>query len=690
MSITLALALALAFSDPPSGHYDGAIDIPGAALAIDADWSERDGALTGDLSIPQQGAKDLPLVGVKQDGAKIEFRLDGVPGDPTFDGEVSSDAATIRGKFTQGGQSFPFHLERLGSGAKSAREALATFAADLDAARAAFDVPGCAVVVVSHDEVVFAGGCGLRDVEGKKPVTSQTLFAIGSSTKAFTTLLLATLVDERKLDWDQPVRTWLPEFRMHDAVATDRMTPRDLVTHRSGLPRHDLMWYGIPTSREDIVKALQYLEPSKDFRTDFQYNNLMYVTAGVLAQRVGGAAWEDLVTKRILEPLGMKRVNFSVHRSQEDADFAKPYARKEGAVATIPFRDIGNVGPAGSINACVDDLAPWLRLQLSDGTIDGKRIVSSAALADLHEPRIPLPPSDGKDLRGVGYALGWFVDEYRGYRRVQHGGNIDGFSALVCLVPSEKIGVAVLTNCNATGLPERAARLAIDRLVGLKTEPWMEQTHAALLIGDRAEATAKETKDAGRHEGTSPAHPLDEYVGDYEHPAYGRISIAHDGDALACIFHAVRSPLAHYHFETFELGKGEPDALLEGARLLFRTDVDGDVVAIEMALEPAVDPIVFRRQSDAKLKDPKYLAAFAGEYALAGKVVKVALEGDKLVTTVPGQPPYELAPLRNDRFELKALKGFKLRFRRDASGAVTSAIFEQPDGTFVAERKPAQ
>ena len=280
-----------------------------------------------------------------------------MPGDPAFTGKLDAGHKTIKGTFTQGGKSFPFRLEAGIDPVMSAKGALIGFDSFVNEAIKAWEVPGLALGIVKDGRIILAQGYGFRDIEGKLPVTPKTLFAIGSCTKAFTTFVMGTLVDEGKLDWDAPVRNYIPEFRMYDRVATELMTPRDLVTHRSGLPRHDLVWYNATISRKKIVDRLPYLVPSETFRSKFQYNNLMFMTAGYLVERVTGQSWEDTVRHRIFEPLGMTGSNFSVKDSQKTADFAKPYADRDDKVVEVPFRDISNAGPAGSINSNVEDMA---------------------------------------------------------------------------------------------------------------------------------------------------------------------------------------------------------------------------------------------------------------------------------------------------------------------------------------------
>jgi len=291
-------------SDSAAGRWKGAIDAPGAQLAVDIRLIEASGAWTGTITIPDQHAKDLPLEKIDIQRDAVTFAIAGVPGEPTFHGKLASGGDKLAGNFAQGGATMTFALQR-SKPAEDALAALAGFDEWLDAAREAWKVPGIAVAIVHGGEMVYAKGSGLRDIDSKLPVTPDTLFAIGSSTKAFTTFVLATLADEGKLDWDAPVRRYIPEFRLHDPMASERITARDLVTHRSGLPRHDALWYNSPLTRAEMVRRIQYLPESKDFRTEFQYNNLMFMTAGYLAERISGTSWEELVRARIFQPLAM-------------------------------------------------------------------------------------------------------------------------------------------------------------------------------------------------------------------------------------------------------------------------------------------------------------------------------------------------------------------------------------------------
>jgi CubicO group peptidase (beta-lactamase class C family) len=351
--------------------------------------------------------------------------------------------------------------------APAASRQLEGFADFIEGVRSRWNVPGVSVAVVKDGEVIMGEGFGYRDLERRLPVTTKTIFAIGSSTKAFTTMTFATLVDEGKLDWETPVRSYLPWFAMHDQMATERMTPRDLVTHRSGLPRYDHLWYNNTTStRRDLVHRLRYLAPSADLRTVFQYQNLMYLTAGYLAGEIAGNDWETLVRERIFEPLGMNSANFSVTESQETDDFALPYVEKDGGVRQVDFRNIDLVGPAGSINANVEDMTKWLLLHPNRGKHGDRQIVSDPQMAEMHRAHMamsaPFIPLDEND--GASYGLGWFIETYNGDRLDHHGGAIDGFLGQVAFIPKHNFGVVVQTNLRGSLVPFIIAYNALDRL----------------------------------------------------------------------------------------------------------------------------------------------------------------------------------------------------------------------------------
>ncbi|BDU75565.1 serine hydrolase [Mesoterricola sediminis] len=681
-------ALLCAQGADPAGRWEGAIEIPGSPLQVQLELAQAAGAWTGRLSIPQQGAKDLAVDRLQVGGGKVAFILPGIPGEPAFRGELA--AGGLQGQFSQGGRTFPFRLARAGAAADAARRVLEGLDAEIERIRADWKVPGLSVAVVKGGEVVLAKGYGLRDTARKLPMTADTLLAIGSVTKSFTTAVMASLVDEGRLSWESPVRTWIPWFRLQDPVATDRMTPLDLVTHRSGMPRHDMLWYNASASREDMVRRLRHLEPNKDFRTDFQYNNAMFLTAGYLTEVVSGAAWEENVRARVFRPLGMDRANFSVADSRKDADFSEPYEEeKDGSIRLVPMRNITNVGPAGAINASAREMAAWLKLHLGDGRVGGRQVLSPASLTFLHTPRMLTgAPQTQPEVVPGGYAPGWFTDVYRGHLRVYHGGNIDGFSAMAMLLPSDGLGIVVLANLGGTAARDLLPRVIIDRLLGLEARDWsgegLAQKREALAKAREGEAR----KRMARKPGTAPSHPLADYAGTYEHPGYGTATVTLEGGRLVLACNGIRTPFEHWHYDVFNGLKAE-DPVFEDQKLQFLTGLDGDIDALAMGLEPAVAPIRFVRKAEARLSDPAFLARFEGTYVLGSQTeARVFLRGQVLSLDVKGQATRELEPLRGTRFAIKGLPSFFVQFTLPGAGPATEVQFDQPNGIFTAPRKP--
>lgn len=690
--LAVVIAAAAAAPPPPSGRWEGSIQLPGTELAVIVDLAAaEDGSLSGDIDIPLQGAKDLALSGITVDGDRVEFAIAGIPGDPRFAGTLVEDGRSIVGDFTQGGASYPFMLKRTGeaqvSRRKSVEELLAGFDAFVAEQMKVWKVPGLALAIVKDGKVVLERGYGQRDVAAGLPADSETLFAIGSSTKAFTALDLAILVDEGKLAWDEPVTSYMPDFALQDETATGLMTPRDLLTHRSGLPRHDLMWYGSSATRAEMYERLRHLAPSASIRNRFQYQNLMYMTAGLLVERLTGAPWETFTKERILAPLGMESTVFSVPDAQASGKIAKPYELEEETetLAEMKYRDIQALGPAGTIYSSANDMAAWLLLQLGDGARGETRIVTAAQLAETHKPQtVGESPFVFPEKPIVLYGMGWFVQPYRGHARIHHGGNIDGFSAMVSLMPDENAGAVILANLNGTPLPMILADAIHDRLLEEEPIDWSGRFAARR---DQVKALAKESEQAQaaeRRSGTKPSHPLSEYVSEYEHPAYGVLTIGpgKERETLVLGYNTFSVPLEHWHFDIFRITEGE----LERVLVSFGGNLKGDIETITVPLEPSVDPIVFTRRAPASMSEPAFLERFVGEYALGPQTITISRRGKALVATIPGQPTYELVPYRGTEFNLKAMKGYSVRFKVEG-GRATEAVFLQPDGVYAAKRK---
>jgi len=551
-------------------------------------------------------------------------------------------------------------------------------------------VPGLGLAVVRDGKVLVSKGYGLRDVENKLPVTPHTLFAIGSITKSFTVTALGTLVDEGKLEWDKPVRDYLPGFRLYDPVASQNVTPRDLVTHRTGLPRHDLVWYSSDFTRQGLIYRLRFLEPSKELRSTFQYNNLMFMTAGYLAGQLLRTTWEEAVRQRVLLPLEMHDTNFSVLDSQKSPDFAQPYKNADGVVKKIPFYVQGAIGPAGEINSSAADMAQYLLFHLNKGSLGGRRVLSENNALQMQIPQMVIqgePPY--KELGTGSYGMGLSIGTYRGHKLVQHGGAIDGFTANFAFLPQDQIGVVVLANLDADKdpLPTIVAYNVFDRMLGLEQVPWNQRYLDREKKGKASEEEAKQRGYTPRKPGTHPSHELKDYVGEYANQGYGTVTIALAGEGFRMNLNRLSAPLQHFHYDVFEVPENPIDPL-EKTKVMFFTDVKGEIASLSMPLEPNVKDIVFTRVPEKRMFERSFLEPFAGQYELPGETLTISLRGDHtLVASLPGQPARELVPTRGATFDLQGLSGYSIEFKADTSGKVTEAVLYQPDGTFVVKRK---
>jgi CubicO group peptidase (beta-lactamase class C family) len=449
----------------------------------------------------------------------------------------------------------------------------------------AWQVPGASVAIVRGDEVVYLKGFGVKELGKPDPVTPQTLFAIGSTTKAFTTTAIGILVDEGKMSWDDPVRKHLPSFRLSDPLADSGVTLRDIVSHRTGLSRNDLLWYASPWDRDEIIRKVGFVRLSRPFRSTYQYQNIMFLTAGQAVARAAGTTWEDFVKKRIFDPLGMTGANFSTLEVEKAPDRASPHRKdKQDRLEVIPWRNIDNVGPAGSINAGARDLAQWLRMQLGGGTFEGKKIVSAATLAETHTPQTVVRMEGATraynpDTNIMTYGLGWTVRDYRGHLLVSHGGAIDGFRAHVGLIPEAKVGIALLSNLGGTQMPESALNNLVDLVLGLPKKDWDAYVASEFKRLDGEAKKRRKEREDKRHKDTKPSRELAAYCGAYEDPGYGTATISVVNGALVLEWSRFRAGLEHFHFDTFSV----KEERLEDEAVVFSLGADGEVAQMSFA-----------------------------------------------------------------------------------------------------------
>ena len=392
-------------------------------------------------------------------------------------------------------------------------------------------IPGLAVGLVERGRLVFARGFGYRDADTQLPVTPDTLFALGSCSKAFTATAIALLADEGKIALDAPVRAYLPDFVLEDPVATATLTTRDLLTHRSGLPRHDLFWYQAPFSRDELYRRLRFLEPAGPPHAQWRYNSLMYVVAGRIVEQVTGESWESFVQARILSSLKMRRTVLSAEEMATDSDHASPYAIHEGSVQRMPMlKQLSAIAPAGAVSSSVRDLARWLTFHATRSP----GLLREDHWRDLHRPQAEMPAPDQPEVQHPYYALAWIHESYRGHPLMVHNGAIDGYTVHLGFVPETGQGLILLMNRDlATATLMALAYSAYDHLLGLEPLDWETRL---------VEETLPPLQDVHAF---PLDFPLSKVAGRYEHPAYGPLTLRVNGDRLLMQFRNFRSTLLY-------------------------------------------------------------------------------------------------------------------------------------------------
>jgi CubicO group peptidase (beta-lactamase class C family) len=476
--------------------------------------------------------------------------------------------------------------------------------ADLDAYVASsmktFDVPGMAVAIVKDGEIVVAKGYGVRKLGDPTPVDEFTMFGIGSNTKAFTTAALATLVDAGKLSWDDPVYQRLPGFVMYDPYVSHEMTIRDLLTHRSGmgLGEGDLLFWPHSTyTREEVIYKLRFMKPASSFRSHYAYDNLLYMTAGQIIPAVTGTSWDDYLRQHIFAPLGMNHSNVSNQAFKPGDDYAFPHSNLDGKLQVIPFGELDNAGPAGSINSCAADMAKWVQLQLNRGKFvdrDGhlfteqrsKEMWSAQTILPVADPP---PPLAGLKANFADYALGWGLRDYHGRKLVGHTGGVGGFVSRVMLVPEENLGVVVLTNAEEDGAFDSILYHVLDHYFHLASTDWIA---AYKTLKDTEEKDAAETMkkaEGSRDANSRPSLPLEKYAGVYNDAWYGPITIRMENGGLLITFDhtpTMIGDLQHWQHETFKAHWRV--RTVEDAFVTFSLNPDGTIDTAKMA---AVSPL---------------------------------------------------------------------------------------------------
>lgn len=560
-----------------------------------------------------------------------------------------------------------------------------------------FHAAGFAVAVVEKNSIVYSGGFGYSDYENRIPVDENTLFAIGSCTKAFTTSLIGMLNNDGKLSLDDSPLLHIPGFKFSTSEMNNSITIKDLMSHRTGLPRHDFSWYFFPgESKKSLLNRVIHQDPFTGVRNQWYYNNFMFLAQGVIIESVTGKSWEDNVRERIFKPLDMTRSNLSIDELIGSENTAIGYQLQDStSIKKMDYYRIAKMSPAGSINSSVKEMSNWLITWINGGKFMGEEIIpasfSTQAISSHMVVAAALPAKERPDIHLQNYGFGWFISSYKGHYRVEHGGNIDGFSASTCFFPSDSIGIVVLSNQNASVVPTVVRNIVSDRMLGARKDNWIAIQKKQIDEARKALKKSQDEPGSSRMEGTKPSHELKDYSGTYENKGYGSFEIVNKNDSLYVKLPLKKFWLKHYHYDVFRPLEVKTTGIdtTEQIQLKFNfTSNDaGDISGLNVKMEPTLDPLFFKRTPQIVELDKESLEAYSGEYDLGGTPVKVYIKGEnKLFAFIPGQPEYELISVGDDKFNIKVLDGFSVQFVREKD-KIKALKFIQPNGIFSATKK---
>lgn len=552
-----------------------------------------------------------------------------------------------------------------------------------------WNAPGIGVGIVMGDKLVFAKGYGFRDYGKKLPYTPTTTQPIASNTKLFTAVAVGLLVDEGKLRWDEPIKQFVPTIRFYNDELDRSVTIRDMLSHRTGVTRHDSIWYKSTFTRRELWDRLRYLEPAAPMRTKYLYNNLMFTAAGQVIEELSGKTWEQFVQQRIFDPLGMSRSTLTIEDNLKGPEPAVPYSerRDSSELYKQPYYTAEvAIAPAGAINSNVQDLSRWVIALLNGGKVDGKQVIPEAVLRETMAPSMSLP-NTALESRGWGenlnayYGMGRTVSSYRGHLLSLHGGDLPGFHSQISIMPNDSIGVIVLVIGDHVAPMYTGLTFDIyERLLGLSQTPWSQRLNQIRLKNKAAATKARAVAEVGRVPGTKPSHALDDYVGEFAHPAYGVVTVGRGDKELSFDFHGIKMPLNHFHYDRFDTPDDEQDGKFS---LNFRTNPMGEIEGVEISLDEAA--VTFTRRVPASLTSDATLQTYAGTYISpsGGKTVLTFQPGKGLA--IRGGP--DLQPWRPHQFRIKEFPDVVIAFTVE-NGKVVAMRRRDPSGEFVLPRAP--
>lgn len=465
-----------------------------------------------------------------------------------------------------------------------------------------FDVPGIAVAVIKDDKVIHAKGYGVRSLRTQQKVDENTLFGVASNSKAYTAAALGMLVDEKKITWDTKVTDIIPEFKLYNPFVTEEFTIRDLLCHRSGmgLGAGDLMMWPDSSdfTKADIIHNLRYLRPVSSFRSQYDYDNNLYIVAGEVVARVSGTSWEDFVEKRIMQPLGMNKTAASLSRLKDKSNVIDPHAPVNGKVQAIGIDWSETANAAGGIYSSVVDMSKWVIAQINGGKYgDGsKRLFSQEVHEEMWTPQtiIPVRGPTAYNTHFSSYGLGWFLSDVKGYKQATHTGGLAGIVTQVTILPEIKLGIIVFTNQQVGAAFTAVTNTIKDSYLGMPKVDRVAEYHARVVAGnENAKKITSEIWTAiDTQQKNNTKIDLSQFAGTFRDAWFGDVTISLKNGKL--MFASKRSPrlsgeMLYYKGNTF-VAKWNDRSLDADAFVKFNLDTEGKAAGMTMeAISPLTD-----------------------------------------------------------------------------------------------------
>lgn len=549
------------------------------------------------------------------------------------------------------------------------------------------DLPSMTISISTKDQIIHKSAHGYRNLEDKLKTTTKTLYQVGSISKPFTSLLFGICCENGIINFDDKVVDFIPFFKLHNPILTQEITFRDFLSHQSGYSCHDSLWYNKRFSRKEMIDKLQHIPESFPFRKEFFYQNIGYMITAYGLECATNKSWEELASEYILIPLKMNDTCFDIKQMQQSNDFCFGYTQIDNKNTRTEFIDPYTIAPAGGICSNIEDLTKFTQLLLNKGG----DLAYPETIEEIFSPQVITNFLANKEfgldsfIQMEAYGLGFFVISYNGKKIVFHGGNIQGFSSLIALIPEDDIAVTILTNKNKTIAPFLLAISILEKYTSLEEQPWLETYKQFAEYENNSIIDEREKYLDNKQKHTAPSHPLKEYTGRYHHEGYGDCEIKLINEELIGRYNDGNMSLEHWHYNVFNASSNSEKYHFKNIKFHFLNNLHGDIAKLSVLFDPADGAIVFEKQAENFLFTEKYLEKYTGKYSYHGFGFVIELEDDHIVVKALGQPPFHLKPEKEHIFSVdnssESYEGYIIQFLENEDSTIHCVQLIQPNGS---------